>query len=127
MDGGLYPRSRQGCPCSGVWAGNWPGATFRYTEATALQIHKADEQGMDQPGAPAGGAGSGAASPSGSTTGRETAAAVGMTGELVTALVTVQDVDTKEQSDDRTLLTDVEPGDQIEITYTNALLVSVEK
>lgn len=140
--------------------------TFRYTEATAVMIHKADERDMDrdrtatpgspgaeprpgsptdQPGAPGGGAGAGAASPSGSTTGSESGAPgtpAGMTGEQVTALVTVKDVDAKDQSltfetedgrtvstrvDDRTLLKDVDPGDQIEITYTNALLVSVEK
>ena len=118
--------------------------TFRYTEATAVMIHKADERDMDRdrtatPGSP------GVESRPGSPTGSESGALgtpAGMTGEQVTALVTVKDVDAKEQSltfetedgrtvstrvDDGSLLKDVDPGDQIEITYTNALLVSVEK
>jgi hypothetical protein len=141
--------------------------TFRYTEPVALRLSKVDEHDTDrpdrtgtttsgtpygsqpepgrptdQPGAPGGGSGSGAASPSGSTTGSATGTPAGMMAEQVTALVTVKDVDTKDQSitfetedgqtvsarvDDGSLVKDIDPGDQIEITYTNPMLLSVEK
>ncbi|HYV20934.1 MAG TPA: hypothetical protein VFC25_18110 [Verrucomicrobiae bacterium] len=86
-----------------------------------------------EPGAPGGGAGSGAASPSGTNTGSLT--------QQVTSLVTVKDVDPSERSisfetddgrtmtvkvDDQDLLDNVKAGDRVEITYTNALLLSVK-
>ena len=66
----------------------------------------------------------------------------GMSAEQVTTLATVKDVDTRDQEitfqtedgrtvsarvDDRTLVKDIDPGDQVEITYTNPMLVSIEK
>ena len=86
-----------------------------------------------EPGAPGGGAGSGAASPSGTNT--------GSLAQQVTSLVAVKDVDPNDSSitfdtddgrtmsvrvDDQDLLNNVKAGDRVEITYTNALLLSVK-
>lgn len=122
--------------------------SLQYREAVALQLHKTDDRDRDRTTtSPSGGDPGGAPydSPSGSTTGSETGVTgtpAGMTAAQVTTLATVKDVDTRDQEitfqtedgrmvsarlDDRDLVKDIDPGDQIEVTYTNPVLVSVEK
>jgi hypothetical protein len=130
--------------------------TFRYTEGVVLQVHPAGQAGThvtnpsggDPSGAPYD-------SPSGSAPGGDESAAaagsptesgpgdepVSLVGEQVTSVVTVKDVDPKghwitfetedghtvsTHVDDRDLVKNLHAGDQIEMTYTNAVLVSCE-
>ena len=103
--------------------------TFKYTESVAVRIRKPGEPvAASSNGEPSVVRGTGA-KPSGTMT------------QQVTANVTVKAVDPKGSSitfagedghsvsvrvDDKKLVKNVHPGDKIEVTYTTALLVSVE-
>ena len=102
--------------------------TFKYSEAVAVAVIKAD--------APA------AANSGGATVTRGTGPKPsGTVTREVTATVTVKAVDHQAKSmtftgangrtvsvrvEDPSLLKDVKPGDRIQVTYSNALIVSVE-
>ncbi|HYV20932.1 MAG TPA: hypothetical protein VFC25_18100 [Verrucomicrobiae bacterium] len=103
--------------------------SFKYTESVAVRIRKpGDPVQANSDGQPAIVRGA-TEKPSGTMT------------QQVTASVTVKAVDTKNSSitfmgedghsvsvrvEDKSLVKNVHPGDKVEITYTNALLVAVE-
>lgn len=103
--------------------------TFKYTESVAVRVRKPGEPVVGTTSSDPAVVRGATAKPSGTLT------------QQATTTVTVKSVDPKGSSitfdteggrtmsvrvDDKSLVKDVKPGDKIEITYTTALLISVE-
>jgi Cu/Ag efflux protein CusF len=103
--------------------------TFKYTESIAYQIRKAGEPAQPSSQGDAAIVRNPTTKPSGSMTQQETATVTVKAVDLKAPAITVQTEDGRSVSfkiKDKGKLKDVKPGDKVVITYTSALLISVD-
>jgi hypothetical protein len=103
--------------------------TFKYTESIAYQIRKAGEPAQPSSQGDTAIVRNPTAKPSGSMTQQETATVTVKAVDLKAPSVTVATEDGRSVSfkiKDKGKVKDLKPGDKVVVTYTSALLISVE-
>jgi Cu/Ag efflux protein CusF len=103
--------------------------TFKYQESVVVQVRKPGEPGMPSGEQPAAVVRNATAKPSGSITEQQTANVTVQSVDEKAGAITVTTEDGRSMSymvKDKGNLKGVKPGDKISITYTTALMISVE-
>ena len=103
--------------------------TFKYQESVVFQIRKPGEAGMPSGEQPPAIARNATAKPSGSITEQQTANVTVQSVDEKAGAITVLTEDGRSMSfqvKDKGKLKDIKTGDKISITYTTALMISVE-